>query len=936
MERDNSSKKSKKKLSDYLRVYTVLLFLAFVLSFAALIAQYLYTRSVGKMVFPLICAGISTVVAIVMFIMLKKTFELAEDLDNSSVAIKHMGNKIIGYSEIYPTNEFISKVDAAINSNSQYGTLVAFDFSNFEFLSRKKDKDTKDRIINEMLIKAIPEDDPNLKHIVGAKSSHEFFVYFYDTKKQSEDGRKRKEPGVAWVANNLAAMNEVPLEYFKGNDGTVSVECGYALYPEHGSNAVNLVMNADFALSEAGFFKLTTMNEFSKAVFEKREVEYSRIALFKTLLKKNAFIYNYQPIVDSRNGEIVAYEALLRTTPEIGMSPLEVLDIADKQNKLYDIERLTFFNACEILPQKRELFGKRKLFVNSIPNHSLMEPDISDFIEKYRDYSDKIVVEITESEEEKQGAFEELKANLSRFGAELAIDDYGSGYANTGTLINYNPKYVKIDRSLISNIDTDIKKQHMFSTIVSYCKQHGISCLAEGVETQDEVKSVIKLGADLLQGFYLAKPNRELLPELPFDIVDDIIKINLAISTADYRDRVYTVENEKQVDLLDLAINKYTGAQVLSRDTTFTSGGREVTFSLTLEDNFEGRIYLKDVNMRGNHGPSITIGENSYVTIMCEGKNTLSYAGIRVPASSRCAIQGTGELVIKADGNNSVGFGGNLESSYGKLRISYDGNIRIESNGDSAVAIGGLYCENSNIKLMKGNIEVISTGDNALGIGALDGDASIEINSATVNVTASGTRAVGLGTLDGSTKISIESDVKVRVSGNEAVGIGSLKNGSGTINVIKGVHEIIFNAMHGVGIGSISGNIDITVNGGVVSMHGEGTNITGIGNIKGGGDTYITNGILDIDLLGANAIALGGEEATLRIAGGNIKADGRIVMNPTNEFGQPLVQRIINSDGTTEFRTDISCSKGAYTYIARKYSKFSNYYIYIPEKTDIG
>ena len=91
----------------------------------------------------------------------------------------------------------------------------------------------------------------------------------------------------------------------------------------------------------------------------------------------------------------------------------------------------------------------------------------------------------------------------------FALDDYGSGYSNERSLLELSPNYIKIDLSIIRSIDTDANKRQIVSNTVSYAHQRGMKVVAEGLETADEVRTVLSLGVDLLQGFFLAMPQVE-------------------------------------------------------------------------------------------------------------------------------------------------------------------------------------------------------------------------------------------------------------------------------------------------------------------------------------------------------------------------------------------------------------------------------------------
>lgn len=117
----------------------------------------------------------------------------------------------------------------------------------------------------------------------------------------------------------------------------------------------------------------------------------------------------------------------------------------------------------------------------------------------------QMVIEITEEEEINHEALE-AKRHVPGFSGMFALDDYGSGFANENSLLELSPRFIKVDIAIIRGIDTDPDKQQIVQNIVAYAHPRNMQIIAEGVETAAELRKVIELGADALQGYFLAKP----------------------------------------------------------------------------------------------------------------------------------------------------------------------------------------------------------------------------------------------------------------------------------------------------------------------------------------------------------------------------------------------------------------------------------------------
>mgnify|MGYP003293678979 CR=1 FL=1 len=245
-------------------------------------------------------------------------------------------------------------------------------------------------------------------------------------------------------------------------------------------------------MDEAMFKKRSAKNTRRSSVHLNEERDMQRVdesvrQLVHEVIDGNMFKYAFQPIVDARTGEIYAYEALMRTNTQPMLSPLAVLKYATLDKKLYDIERATLNNVFAILKKKKDELEDKKIFINSIPGYHLDETDFAKLKRRYKDLFDRVVIEITEQTEMEDEGVAVLKRRSSDVGFEVAIDDFGSGYSNTSSLLRFLPHYVKIDRMLITGIHEDTKRQHFVKNIIDFAHDNGFMALAEGVETSEEL-----------------------------------------------------------------------------------------------------------------------------------------------------------------------------------------------------------------------------------------------------------------------------------------------------------------------------------------------------------------------------------------------------------------------------------------------------------------
>ena len=268
---------------------------------------------------------------------------------------------------------------------------------------------------------------------------------------------------------------------------------------------------ADFAMYEVKHSTKGEIREFDMERYRVGVYAMEQRSDFEKLIRERRVDYDFQPIVSAHDGHVVAYEALMRPQLPTLRSPLTVMQLASEMGRMYDIEKLTLFRACECYEELKaagKLDADALIFVNSIASVSLSDEDWASYCEAHSATLPKLVVEITEEEEMNERELERKRDFLGSPGA-FALDDYGSGYSNGNSLLTVAPKYVKVDIAIIRGIDTDADKQQFLKTLIDYARPRGIYVLAEGVETLSELRKVLEMGVDLLQGYCLACPAAE-------------------------------------------------------------------------------------------------------------------------------------------------------------------------------------------------------------------------------------------------------------------------------------------------------------------------------------------------------------------------------------------------------------------------------------------
>jgi EAL domain-containing protein (putative c-di-GMP-specific phosphodiesterase class I) len=219
----------------------------------------------------------------------------------------------------------------------------------------------------------------------------------------------------------------------------------------------------------------------------------------------------FQPIVDVGNGQVYAYEALVR--PVGGGSAHQVLSQITEQN------RYAFDQACRVkaITLAARLGMQSLLSINFLPN-AVYQPAACiratlEAAARTRFPLHHIIFEVTEAEPARDPAhLVAIFAEYKSHGMLTAIDDFGAGHSGLNLLAQFQPDIIKIDMALTRRIHQDRVRQVITRSIATMCADLGISVIAEGVETLEEVLCLRELGIRLFQGFYFARPQMEALP----------------------------------------------------------------------------------------------------------------------------------------------------------------------------------------------------------------------------------------------------------------------------------------------------------------------------------------------------------------------------------------------------------------------------------------
>ncbi len=286
----------------------------------------------------------------------------------------------------------------------------------------------------------------------------------------------------------------------------ITISIGINPFPFYAKNFDEAVKIADEQLYKA---KTSGRNciKISRDINRRQSQTSKRIGDVKSAIDENRILCAYQPIVSVKTGETLKYEMLLRLLDTEGsiVPPLEFIPAIRHTNVYINITKIVLDFAIKTL-QEHDFELSINLDLQDILNADIMTL-IRDGFANHPELTSRLTIEILEHEEITN--FEVIKEHidiLKNLGFKIAIDDFGSGYANFQYLLHLNIDILKIDGSLVRDIDTNINSYYIVETIANFAKKMDIEIIAEQVETLEEAEKLKELNIDYLQGYLLGKP----------------------------------------------------------------------------------------------------------------------------------------------------------------------------------------------------------------------------------------------------------------------------------------------------------------------------------------------------------------------------------------------------------------------------------------------
>ncbi|HXN80555.1 MAG TPA: EAL domain-containing protein, partial [Steroidobacteraceae bacterium] len=303
-----------------------------------------------------------------------------------------------------------------------------------------------------------------------------------------------------------------------GRTLVTTVSIGVALYPQDGVDMGELLRHSDTAMYQAKDRGRNNFQLFSPGMARRLKDRMAIESSLRTALQSRQLDVHYQPIVDIESHRIVALEALLRWKhPSHGyVRPERFVSIAEEAGLIVPIGDFVLQRVVEDAVRWRQAGGTLVPIAFNVSAVQLQRSNLAENISRLtRQYGlepSMLQVELTESavferrEARNREASQDVVASLRELGVRIAIDDFGIGYSSLSYLKRWRVDTLKIDRSFVRDLVTDMSDLAIVSAIIAMARHLNIEVVAEGIEGWQQLEKLRQLGCTYAQGYLFARP----------------------------------------------------------------------------------------------------------------------------------------------------------------------------------------------------------------------------------------------------------------------------------------------------------------------------------------------------------------------------------------------------------------------------------------------
>lgn len=335
--------------------------------------------------------------------------------------------------------------------------------------------------------------------------------------------------GIAKTHDALAAANRMAQALsaaitWEDTPLSIALDMGIAMAPDHAKTAELLLRAADIAVNAARSRTSQQIVAYDTSLDQAGTERFQLELALRNANIDNEFSLHYQPQIDTKLGKVVGVEALLRWQhPSKGaIPPFQFIPIAEETGLIIRLGDWVIEQACRAMKalQTAELdVGKMSVNISALQLTPALITTVDAALKRHNLRPSCLQLELTESllVQDVEAVIQKLHTLHDEVGVRLSIDDFGTGYSSLTYLAKYPLDELKVDRSFVVNMTNDEASAKVTGAIIAMARELGLSIVAEGVDSHDQLAQLDRLGAHVIQGFLFARP-------LPFDDLTDFLR----------------------------------------------------------------------------------------------------------------------------------------------------------------------------------------------------------------------------------------------------------------------------------------------------------------------------------------------------------------------------------------------------------------------------
>ncbi|MCL9683240.1 bifunctional diguanylate cyclase/phosphodiesterase [Legionella maioricensis] len=462
-------------------------------------------------------------------ILMKLTVNLSQYIQNNILInqLEYISNYDV-LTGLHNRNAFIKRLQQMIDSNYKSIVVIKLHINNLQLINNTLGYEIGNKLL-QYLAKAYSSISLSTIDMIAVVQPNiiGFLSHQLRTSKMITD-----------FANALLAITKKPVVQ-NSIDIFLTTNIGISRYPQNGTTTFMLMSNAELALGQAikegsNLFRFTD-SETHRLSSHQIKIEN---AMYNALRNKEFEVY-YQPKISLKTGKIISVEALIRWhDPQNGLQcPQHFLPVCEQSDLILEISDLVLRTAIkDMLLTDKPLRTSINLSVRQFNKSYDLREKLNLLLAEFHFNPKYLELEVTETllMSNKKRAAEILK-QLQELGISISLDDFGAGYSSFEYLKTFKPDIVKIDKSFIDGLPSDVNSIKIMEAMIQLSHSLNMRVIAEGVENAMQVNFLLEAGCDEIQGFYFSKPIT--LPEIQALINSDIT-FNLPIKLDTNKNRI--------------------------------------------------------------------------------------------------------------------------------------------------------------------------------------------------------------------------------------------------------------------------------------------------------------------------------------------------------------------------------------------------------------